>query len=96
MVKEVFSEIIYFDDYENKEAFEKAVEIEFQKVKRAYADCVVTKEFYKVNNILIRACKMERSRVQEEEEKEYMRQRDESYHNKGLEKGRDKGRERCR
>ena len=68
MGREVFSEILYFDNYPNKEAFEKAVEIEFEKVKHAYPECMVTKEFYKVNNVLIRACIVERVKMTSKDE----------------------------
>ncbi len=92
MGREVFSEILYFDNYKNKEEFEKAVEIEFEKVKRAYPECMVTKEFYKVNNVLIRACIVERVMVKNKD-LTYIKQRDGAY-GKENEKQKYRGRER--
>ena len=51
MERELYSKIIYFEDYSNKDIFDFEVEKEYKRIKQEYADCVATKEFYKGNNI---------------------------------------------
>lgn len=82
MEKEVFSEIIYYKDYNDKNDFEKAVEKEMNKIKSKYADCIVTKEFYKGNNVLIRVCEIGQvqRKSKEPEEKQYLRDRADEFH----------------
>lgn len=87
---ELYSKIIYFEDYSNKVAFESEVEKEYKKIKQKYLDCIVTKEFYKGKNILIRACKIEKIQAKEKEpeEKQYLRDRSDGFKSGGNERER--------
>lgn len=81
MEKELYSKIIYFENYSNKTDFEYEVEKEYKRIRQEYSDCIITKEFYKGNNILIRACKVEKIQYKEkEEEREYIRERADEFH----------------
>ena len=90
MEKELYSKIIYFEDYRNKDIFDIEVEKEYKRIKQEYLGCVVTKEFYKGNNILIRACEIKKISIKEKEteEREYIRERADSFHIGGSERER--------
>ena len=85
-----YSKIIYFEDYSNKEIFDIEVEKEYKRIKQEYTDCIVTKEFYKGNNILIRVCKIESMQTKEEkqEEKQYLRDRSDGFKSSGKDRER--------
>ncbi len=90
MERELYSKIIYFEDYSNKEIFDIEVEKEYKRIKQEYTDCIVTKEFYKGNNILIRVCKIESMQTKEEkqEEKQYLRDRSDGFKSSGKDRER--------
>ncbi len=92
MEKELYSKIIYFKDYSNKDIFDIEVEKEYKRIKQEYLGCVVTKEFYKGNNILIRACKIEKLQTKEKEpeEKQYLRDRSDGFKSGGRDRERSK------
>ena len=90
MERELYSKIIYFEDYSSKDIFDFEVEKEYKRIKQEYADCVVTKEFYKGNNILIRACKLTKIQTKEKEpeEKQYLRDRSDGFKSGGMDRER--------
>ena len=74
MEKELASKIFMIADYNNKE--------DMKKIKEEYPSAVITREFYKGSNILVRATKIENKTVNikqnnKEREKDdwYIRQR---------------------
>ena len=55
MGKEVASKIFMIEDYNNKENMEESIKEYIKKLKEDYPSSVVTREFYKGQNILVRA-----------------------------------------
>ena len=90
MERELYSKIMYFEDYGDKDVFDIEVEKEYKRIKQEYLDCVVTKEFYRGNNILLRVCKNEKakSKVKEQEERQYLRDRSDGFKGGGIDRKR--------
>ena len=55
MEKELESKIFKLEDYNSKKDMEEHIKEYMKKLKNNYPYAVVTKEFYKVNSILVRA-----------------------------------------
>ena len=55
MEKEIASKIFMIEDYKNKERMELHIKEYIIKLKEEYPDSVITREFYKGQNILVRA-----------------------------------------
>ena len=55
MEKEIASKIFMIEDYKNKESMELHIKEYIIKLKEEYPDSVITREFYKGQNILVRA-----------------------------------------
>ena len=55
MEKEIASKIFMIEDYKNKESMELHIKEYITKLKEEYPDSVITREFYKGQNILVRA-----------------------------------------
>lgn len=71
MEKELESRIFYITDYENKEQMENDVRNYMNKMRALYLNAIVTKEFFKGNNTLVRVVEMNFNvRQENEEEKE--------------------------
>ena len=55
MEKEIASKIFMIEDYKNKESMELHIKEYIIILKEEYPDSVITREFYKGQNILVRA-----------------------------------------
>ena len=55
MEKELASKIFMLEDYNSKENIEKNIKEYIKKLKEDYPKSVVTREFYKGQNVLVRA-----------------------------------------
>lgn len=55
MEKELERRIFYLDEYDNKIKMGEAIKEYISKLKNKYPSATITKEFYKGNNILVRA-----------------------------------------
>ncbi len=55
MEKELASRIFIFEEYNGKEDMEQTITAYIKKLKENYPKAVVTREFYKGRNILVRA-----------------------------------------
>lgn len=90
MERELYNKIIYFKDYNDKAIFENEVQKELKRISEEYTNCVITKEFYKGNNVLIRVCKIEKVQAKEKEpeERQYIRDRADGFHRGGNERER--------
>ena len=84
MEKELENRIFMFEEYINKENMEENIKKYIEILKRKYPNAVITKEFYKGQNVLVRATKIENKAVVQKtksKEKEiddwYIRQRGE-------------------
>ena len=82
MEKELTSKIFMIADYTNKEDMELHIKEYMKKIKEEYPSAVITREFYKGSNILVRATKIENKSIDikqnnKEREKDdwYIRQR---------------------
>ncbi len=91
MEEELEEKIFYKKDYEDVRQLQTAAE-EYAKEKRAeYPDCMVSKEYYKNDNILVRVTTIrQRYKTERIMEKEKIRQLERSS------RGRGRGRERSR
>lgn len=84
MERELGNKIFMFDEYINKDDMEENIKKYIKILKNKYPNAVITREFYKGQNILVRATKIENKTViakQNSKEKEiddwYIRQRGE-------------------
>lgn len=84
MEKEIASKIFMIEDYKNKESMELHIKEYIKKLKEEYPYSVITREFYKGQNILVRAieiCNKMTNTKQNNKEREiddwYIRQRGE-------------------
>ena len=84
MERELEKKIFMFDEYINKDDMEENIKKYIVMLKNKYANAVITREFYKGQNILVRATKIEKKetiRKQNNKEREiddwYIRQRGE-------------------
>lgn len=83
MEKEIASKIFMLKDYNSKENMEEHIKEYIRKLKEDYPESIVTKEFYKGENVLVRATEIYNSinvkQNQKNKEKEiddwYIRQR---------------------
>ena len=82
MERELEKKIFMFDEYINKDDMEENIKKYIVMLKNKYANAVITREFYKGQNILVRATKIENKetiRKQNNKEREiddwYIRQR---------------------
>ncbi len=82
MEKELASKIFMVADYTNKEDMELHIKEYMKNIKEEHPSAVITREFYKGSNILVRATKIENKTVDikqnnKEREKDdwYIRQR---------------------
>ena len=82
--RELENKIFIFDEYKNKDEMEENIKKYIVILKNKYANAVITREFYKGQNILVRATKIENKetiRKQNNKEREiddwYIRQRGE-------------------
>ncbi len=86
MEKELTSKIFMVNDYSNKKNMEEHITEYIRKLKMEYPTAIITKEFYKGENILVRATqiyhksnniKKESERDKEKESDWHIRQRGE-------------------
>ncbi len=84
MERELENKIFMFDKYINKDDMEENIKKYIEILKNKYPNAVITREFYKGQNILVRATEIEHKTVitkQNSKEKEmddwYIRQRGE-------------------
>lgn len=66
MEKELESKIFMFDNYQEKDQMEKDIKEYIRKLKRIYNDAIVTREFYKGKNVLVRATKITISSIKKD------------------------------
>lgn len=55
MERELENKIFMFNDYKNKEDMEEKIKKYIEVLKNKYSNAIITREFYKGQNILIRA-----------------------------------------
>ncbi len=78
MGKELESKIFILQDYLNKEEMEKDIKQYMNKLKNNYPSAIITKEFYKGKNILVKATKITSPSIKKNNlEKEYEIEKDE-------------------
>ncbi len=86
MEKELASKIFMLEDYNSKENMEEHIKEYIRKLKIEYPTAIVTREFYKGENILVRATliydksnniRKENEKAKEREDDWYIRQRGE-------------------
>ena len=84
MEKELESKIFMLEEYDSKENMEEIIKEYIKMLKNNYPKAVITKEFYKGSNILVRATTIESKTInskQNNKEREiddwYIRQRGE-------------------
>ena len=86
MEKELASKIFMLEDYDSKKNMEEHIKEYIRKLKIEYPTAIVTREFYKGENILVRATliynksnniKKENEKSKEREDDWYIRQRGE-------------------
>lgn len=65
MEKELANRIFMFEEYINKENMEENIKEYIEILKKKYPNAVITKEFYKGQNVLVRATKIEHKAVVE-------------------------------
>ncbi len=58
MEKELESKIFYIKDYDGRESLKFEVNKYIRALKEKYKECIVTKEFFKGENILVRCVKV--------------------------------------
>lgn len=54
MEKEIFKKIFYIDDFRSKNNMEKHIEEYIKQLKTEYPNSIITKEFYKGSNIMVK------------------------------------------
>lgn len=59
MERELENRIFMFNDYKNKEDMEEKIKKYIEVLKNKYPNAIITREFYKGQNILVRATEME-------------------------------------
>ena len=84
MERELESKIFMLEDYNSKENMEEHIKEYIYKLKQKYPNATITKEFYKSQNILVRATEIENKTINnksKDKEREidewYIRQRGE-------------------
>lgn len=84
MERELESKIFMLEDYNSKENMEEHIKEYIYKLKQKYSNAIITKEFYKSQNILVRATEIENKTIynkSKDKEREiddwYIRQRGE-------------------
>ena len=81
MEKELASKIFFIIDYNSKENMEKHIKEYIIKLKEIYPNAVITREFYKGQNILVKATEINNKTNNIKKEREiddwYIRQRGE-------------------
>ena len=81
MQKELASKIFFIIDYNSKENMEKHIKEYIIKLKEIYPNAVITREFYKGQNILVKATEINNKTNNIKKEREiddwYIRQRGE-------------------
>lgn len=84
MERELESKIFMLEDYNSKENMEEHIKEYIYKLKQKYPNAIITKEFYKSQNILVRATEIENKTIynkSKDKEREiddwYIRQRGE-------------------
>lgn len=79
MEKELESKIFMLIDYDNKEKMEEQIKEYIRKLRTEYPQAIVTKEFYKGENILVRATEVYNNIIVNESEKDKEREVDDWY-----------------
>lgn len=79
MERELDSKVFMIDDYADKSNMEEHIKKYIRKLKNEYPTAVVTKEFYKGKNILVRATHVETKNLQINKEKLKEKERDDWY-----------------
>lgn len=78
MEKELKSKIFILQDYLNKEEMEKDIKQYMNKLKNNYPSAIITKEFYKGKNVLVRVTKITSPSIKKDNlEKEYELEKEE-------------------
>ena len=82
MERELENKIFMFNDYKNKEDMEEKIKKYIEVLKNKYPNAIITREFYKGQNVLIRATEINNKSIESKQinkEKEiddwYIRQR---------------------
>ena len=78
MEKDLESKIFILQDYFNKEEMEKDITEYIKKLKKNYPSAMVSKEFYKGRNVLVRATKIASKSLKKDKfEKNYKLEKEE-------------------
>lgn len=78
MEREIESKIFMIEDYNSKENMEEHIKEYIYKLKQKYPDAIITKEFYKSQNILVRATEIDNKTIYNKN-KDKERERDDWY-----------------
>lgn len=70
MEKELESKIYYIEDYVSKENMEEHIKEYVKNLKEKYPQAIITREFYKEQNILIRATEVKHQKEYKKIDKE--------------------------
>lgn len=79
MEKELESKIFLVDNYNNKETMEEHIKEYIRKLKIEYPTAVITREFYKGNNILVRVTEIYNNTNTKKNQKQKDREIDDWY-----------------
>lgn len=79
MERELENRIFMFDDYKNKEDMEKEIEEYIGILKNKNPNAIITREFYKGKNILVRATELYNNVNTRQNEKDKEREVDDWY-----------------
>lgn len=81
MERELENKIFFLDEYTNKDEMEENIKKYIELLKNKYPNAIITKEFYKGQNVLVRATEMSNKTIKNKQIKEkeiddwYIRQR---------------------
>lgn len=81
MERELENKIFFLNEYTNKNEMEENIKKYIELLKNKYPNAIITKEFYKGQNVLVRATEMSNKTIKNKQIKEkeiddwYIRQR---------------------
>ena len=79
MEKELESKIFFINDYSSKDNMEENIKEYIRKLKIDYPNAIITKEFYRGENILVRATEIKNNNIEKVKENQKVREIDDWY-----------------
>ena len=70
MERELENKIFFLDEYTNKDEMEENIKKYIELLKNKYPNAIITKEFYKGQNVLVRATEMSNKTIKNKQIKE--------------------------